>query len=1046
VAALDRAPAAATTLQFLAYLFAGATLAVMFPLVAFNAPAFALRSGHEHALLDLGIALSACFCSLQALVRYQSRPQALFLWLGAGFLASGLLDGLHAMLSLEAVAPGDLASRAGAVTWSAGSLVLAIYLLLSLGPERPLLHERVRRFDPLLVGITTVALLTLLGFLLIFRTSHVELGAIGPLQRPNEMLAGLAMLAVIPALWWRHSILDAPLLRRLAIALPIYVVLHIGVAAWSVTPTDTYSGAAHLARFLAHWLVLVGLLQSSANLLTDAEASRKRLAVQTDELEASERHVRSILNHAPYAILSAGQDGVVRNINPVAVQMFGIPEPQAVGRPLQSFFDDSLQAELAATLGPSEQATRARLLQLRQRDSGDETSRSRWALSRQARGIRGDGTPFPIALTLTDTISGGHRFFTAFVRDLTQTIQQEQRTQQALMLATRILDQSSVAIWSTDGAGLITRFNNTAQQWLGYSEIELKGRRTAAVFLDPEDIRARAKTLEREQGIPASTDVEVMLAVARRGEAHTQEWLLVSKDGRRIPASLSVSRLTTDGGEVTGFVMVATDLSQQKEIEKLKNEFVSNVSHELRTPLTSIRGSLGLLAGGLAGKLPGQAQGLLEIAQRNTERLILLINDILDIEKIEAGKMRFAFKSVDLDALVGDAVQGAEGMAQLRSVRLVRRQRAAGLRVHVDEHRLLQVATNLLSNAIKFSPEGGSVEIDVVADGGRARVTVTDHGGGIPEASQSRIFQKFFQADSSATREKGGTGLGLSICKALIERMDGDIGFRSRPGETVFHFGLPLEASTGDATRARRVLVVEDDADVSAILCQILRQTGLETETASSAAQARQLLQDRRYDCMLLDILLPDQDGFALLTQLRQQEHGRQLPVIVVSVYEADRARMQAANVADWLTKPIDGARLLAAVRKVLPAIAERGVLLVEDDAALSEMLRKLLADTAPVTVAPSLAQGRAEIERRSFSLVILDLKLPDGNGSDLLPLLQRSQPRTPIVVFTEAEAQDLAGKVTRVLSKSRTGHDELLRVVQELMQTAAPAAVARAN
>ena len=919
VAALDRAPSA-TTQQFLAYLVAGTAIAAVFPLIAFNtSPALALRSGHEHALLDLGIALSACFCSLQALVRYQSRPQALFLWLGAGFLASGLLDGLHAMLSLEAIAVGDVAHRAGAVTWAASSLVLAIYLLLSLGPERPLLHERVARFDPLFVGAATVALLVVLGFLLVFRSGYLQLAPLGPLQHPNDLVAGAAMLLVVPVLWSRRSLLDAPLRRRLTLALPIYVVVHLGAAAWSAQPLDTAAGAAHLAKFLAHWLVLVGLLQSSANLLSAAEAGRKKLAAQADELEASERHVRSIVNHAPYGILGAGHDGLVRNINPVAVQMFGVQEREAIGRPLQSFFDAALQDELAASLGPNEQSTRARLLQLRQRDSGEETSRSRWALSRQARGLRGDGNSFPIALTLTDTIAGGQRFFTAFVRDLTQNIQQEQRTQQALMLATRILDESGVAIWSTDSAGTITRFNRTAQQWLGYGEADVMGRRTAVVFVDPAELQERARVLEREHGVPPSTDAEVLLARARRGEPEQHEWTLVRKDGTRFPGSISVSRLTTDTGEVTGFVMVAANLSQQKEVDKLKNEFVSNVSHELRTPLTSIRGSLGLLSGGLAGKMPAQALGLVEIAQRNTERLILLINDILDIEKIEAGKMRFSFKSLDLDALVGDAVQGAEGLAGTRSIKLVRRERHPGLRVYGDEHRLLQVVTNLLSNAIKFSPEAGTVEVDVHERDGQARVAVVDHGAGIPEASQPRIFQKFFQADSSSTREKGGTGLGLSICKALIERMDGHIGFRSKPGETVFHFELPLEHAEGAAPRGRRALVIEDDADAAAVLCQILRQAGVEADTARTGAQAGALLQQRRYDCILLDIVLPGEDGFAVLQQLRQAASVRDLPVIVVSVYEVDRAKMAAANVVDWLTKPIDSQRLLAVVRRVLP-------------------------------------------------------------------------------------------------------------------------------
>lgn len=924
MAAQDPGLAPGNSRQFIGYLLLGAAIGVIFPLAAFNAPpALALRSGHEHSLLDLGIALSACFCSLQALVRYQSRPQALFLWLGAGFLASGLLDGVHAMLSLEFLGMGAGVDRAGELAWVASSLVLSIYLLLALAPKRPPVTERAAWIDPLVVGVTTVAVLALLAFLLTAAAPQGPLARIGIIQRPLEVVAALAVLLTLPVVWWRRNLLDPPLRRRLVMALALYVILHAGVMAWSARPLDAFAAAGHLARLVAHWLVLVGLLQSSANLLTEAERSRRQLAAQTDELEASERHIRSILNHAPYAILSAGADGLVRNINPVAVQMFGSPQPQAVGRPLASFFDESLQADLAASLGPSEQSTRARLLQMRQVDSGDVSSRSRWAMSRQARGIRADGTPFPLALTLTDTIAGGQRFFTAFVRDLTQTLQQEARTQQALMLATRILDQSSVAIWSTDSSGLITRFNRTAQQWLGYTEAEVKGRNTTVGFLVPEELQQRARDLEREHGVPPSTDAEVLLALARRGEPEQQEWTLVRKNGTRFPAGVSVSRLTTEAGEVTGFVMVISDLSQQKEIEKLKNEFVSSVSHELRTPLTSVRGSLGLLAGGLAGKLPPQAQSLLEIAQRNTERLILLINDILDIEKIEAGKMRFSFKSVDLDALVNEAVQQAEGLASTRAVRLVRRARSPGLLVHADDHRLLQVVTNLLSNAIKFSPEGGSVEVDVGAYEQRARVTVTDHGGGIPEASQSRIFQKFFQADSSATREKGGTGLGLSICKALVERMEGHIGFRSRPGDTVFHVDLPVEGAV--IVNARRALVVEDDADAAAVLCHILRQTGVETEIAGTAARARQLLQERRYDCMLLDCLLPDQDGLVMLAELRKHDQWLQMPVIVVSIYEADRARQATLDVSAWLTKPIDTQRLLAAVKHALPPPDQQG-------------------------------------------------------------------------------------------------------------------------
>jgi signal transduction histidine kinase len=229
--------------------------------------------------------------------------------------------------------------------------------------------------------------------------------------------------------------------------------------------------------------------------------------------------------------------------------------------------------------------------------------------------------------------------------------------------------------------------------------------------------------------------------------------------------------------------------------DRLKSEFISTVSHELRTPLTSIRGSLGLLSGGVLGALSGKIAELVGIAYRNTDRLQRLINDILEVEKLDSGKLSLDLDVHSLRSLIEQAVEANAGYAQNCNVEFAVQQPLPEAPVRVDPHRLLQVMANLLSNAAKFSPAGAAVEVSVKVGEGRARVAVKDRGPGIPVEFQPRIFQRFAQAKGSDTGVRGGTGLGLAISKALVERMGGRIDFETAPGAgTLFFFDLPLVA------------------------------------------------------------------------------------------------------------------------------------------------------------------------------------------------------------------------------------------------------------
>ncbi|MEM6645378.1 MAG: ATP-binding protein [Bacteroidota bacterium] len=246
-------------------------------------------------------------------------------------------------------------------------------------------------------------------------------------------------------------------------------------------------------------------------------------------------------------------------------------------------------------------------------------------------------------------------------------------------------------------------------------------------------------------------------------------------------------------------LVVIRDISDWKAAQRLKDEFISIVNHELRTPLTSISGSLGLLAGGVAGILPVQTKQMIDIAFRNSQRLIRLINDILDVQRIEMGKLALSLDRVDLNEVVYQAVEANRVYAELYNVRLHLDLVDVPIWVRADADRIGQVVTNLLSNAVKFSATDDHVDIRVRPNADGGRVEVQDYGEGIPEAFQPHIFEKFAQADSSIRREVAGSGIGLSICKSIIDMHDGAIGFETEAGAgTRFYFELPPWADAPD--------------------------------------------------------------------------------------------------------------------------------------------------------------------------------------------------------------------------------------------------------
>ncbi len=591
-----------------------------------------------------------------------------------------------------------------------------------------------------------------------------------------------------------------------------------------------------------------------------------------------------------------------------------------------------------------------------------------------------------------------------------------------------ILDSARDAIITLDGEGRIEGVNKAGERMLGYSEPELIGRPAQMLIgSDPNEPRSLVQRL----------------LDARSDDGHrVYEINLLQKNGGQLPVDVNVGELLQPDG--VHFVAVLRDSTERRRLERSKNEFISTVSHELRTPLTSIAGSLGLLIGsGAAGALPERTSRLISIAESNSRRLVRLINDILDIEKMQTGAMTFAMADVDLGDLAARAIETMGGLASDLGVSYRSANLDAPVIVRGDADRLTQVLTNLLSNAAKFSPAGGEIEVAVTTSGPRARFSVRDHGQGISAEFRDRIFGKFAQADASDTRQKGGTGLGLAICKEITERHGGRIWFDSPPGQgATFHVELPLAVTLAQPVASAemgggRLLLCEDDVDVAAFLSAALEMQGFEADVVHTLAAADAALRGpHRYSALLLDLRLPDGNGLDFLGRLRERSETRALPVVIISASPQENVA-KGVDIVDWIQKPIDLGRLRSAVGQAARASTEPPrVLYVDDDADLRRLVCEAFGARARVMTAESLTDARRLLSTAMPDVAILDIGLPDGSGVELLPDLTHADGRTvPVVIFSArsyGEVQ-LTEQIEAILTKSRTSLDELARTVSRL-------------
>jgi PAS domain S-box-containing protein len=543
---------------------------------------------------------------------------------------------------------------------------------------------------------------------------------------------------------------------------------------------------------------------------------------------------------------------------------------------------------------------------------------------------------------------------------------QNTRLSQANDELASLIRSSPIAIYATDAEGKVTMWSPAAERLSGFSAEECLGR---ALPIVPQDLRAEDRDLVRRV---CSGERLSNIALTRQ-----------RKDGSMVELSVSMGLLTDESCVPRGVISLAEnvteEISQRRKVERMQSEFVATVSHELRTPLTSIGGSLGLVASGAAGAVSERAARLIDIANNNTQRLIRLVNDILDIEKLQFGHMMFHFGPVAVEELVAQTITANLPYAASFGIELRRDGPSVDVCIKADPDRLTQALTNLISNAVKFSPLGAVVDIRTALTAQGVRISVADQGPGIAEEFRPRIFQRFAQADASNMRQKGGSGLGLSIAREIVLRHDGQVSFDTEIGKgTTFHLDFTVLGA--------HELIPPPAADpqTARVLACTLETPG--SDTASGAVHD--------------DHMPPGSPTLAWIITPSERVHG----------HRASRCEKASTN------RP--------------------SVLHVEDDGDVVEVVRQALQEQFHVVAAPTLEKARHYLARGRFDLVILDLTLSDGVGKDLIPTLATAAGGPiPIVVFTAQDATpELAELVKTVLTKSKSNLATLVEVVRSIL------------
>lgn len=509
-------------------------------------------------------------------------------------------------------------------------------------------------------------------------------------------------------------------------------------------------------------------MNTITNALKDNEFTDKVNIKKAEEaLQKSEERMRAVLDNVIDGIITINEHGIIESFNLAAKHIFGYQAEEVIGKNVHILMPEPHQSEHDRYISNYLTTGVAKVI----------------GIGREVEGRKKDGSIFPMELALSEAQIGDKKFFTSIVRDITERKKAEERQTQLLNQLNVIISSVGDAIVVTDKYLKITTVNPAFVELIEKNEII--GEHCADVL-----------NCMNEKGEVICDSECGLKQTLNKGINTVSKTIIKNSEGKEITIQSINSPLKNADGEIIGAVKAIRDISKEAEVDRMKSEFISTVSHELRTPLTSIKGYIDLILDGDTGEINELQKEFLGIVSQNSDRLNNLINDLLDVEKIESGKIEMKFEKVSLSNLVNLALSTMESTVEKKGLKLISKIEE-GIELYGDSDRIIQVLINFISNAVKFTKEG-EITVELKLINGKSEIVIQDTGIGISKSDQKKLFTKFFRADDEYTRSVGGTGLGLSIVKSIVKKHGGEIEVKSELNKgSEFRVIFPIKKQRG---------------------------------------------------------------------------------------------------------------------------------------------------------------------------------------------------------------------------------------------------------